>query len=64
MREHADALGAIMLAQELAGRPLVLLAEDVVVEVLEELELDRFAEPFGGLIPSTTTRRVPRIKCW
>src|SRR3954471_5606820 len=51
MSQHAGALGAIMLAQELAGRPLVLLAEDVVVEVLEELELDRFAEPFGGLDP-------------
>ena len=42
-------IGAVVLAEELAGGPLVLLAEDVVVEVLEELELDRLGEPLGRL---------------
>ena len=43
--------GAVLLAEELAGGPLVLLAEDLVVEVLEELELDRVGEPLGRLDP-------------
>ena len=44
-------VGPERLAEELAGGPLVLLAEDVVVEVLEELELDRLGEPLGRLDP-------------
>jgi hypothetical protein len=51
MRQDARAVGAKMLAEQLSGYPLILLPQDVVVEVLEELELDRFAEAFGGLDP-------------
>src|SRR5262249_8528941 len=51
MGQDARLAGAIALAEELSGGPLVLLAEDLVIEVLEELELDRLAEPLRRLDP-------------
>ena len=42
-------VGAELLAEPLAGGPVAVLAQDVVVDVLEELELDRVAEPLGRL---------------
>ena len=73
---HAAGLGAVVLAEELAGGPLILLPQDVVVKVLEELELDRFGEPFGGLdavhhdtphppdeVPVKEADRVPQGPC-
>src|SRR5205809_602990 len=45
MGGDAVGVGAKLLAEELPGGPLILLAEDLVIEILEELELDRLREP-------------------
>ena len=42
-------VGPIELAEDLPGGPLVLLAQDLMIEVLEELKLDRVAETLGWL---------------
>ena len=47
--QHLFLVGPILLPKPLAGGPFVLLAQDVVVDVLEELELDRVAESLGRL---------------
>ena len=49
MGEHLGLEGPVFLPQPLARGPFVLLAQDVVVDVLEEVELDRVAEPLGRL---------------
>ena len=44
-------IGAELLAEDLAGGPVVFLAKDLLVEVLEELELDRLGKALGRLDP-------------
>src|ERR1700722_19642048 len=49
MAHHGLGVGAILFAKPLPSRPVVVLPQYVVVDVLEKLELDRLAEPFDRL---------------
>ena len=49
MAQHRPRVGAVPLAKPLPRGPFVVLAQDLVVDVFEELELDRLAEPLGRL---------------
>ena len=42
-------MGAKMFAEDFAGGPIVRLAYDMVIQVFEKLELDRFGETLGRL---------------
>src|SRR5207248_2751264 len=49
--QHRILARAVFFTQPLPGGPFVLLAQDVVIDILKEFELDGFAEPLGRLEP-------------
>jgi hypothetical protein len=60
MSEDRLGVGTISFPEPLARGPLVVFSEDVMIDVLEELELDGFAESIGRLdsIEDDPTRRA------